>query len=108
MKDLKILSQRVRFKVKFLPSKINDKPVKKEDITEEKYKIDDKTANLQEEMLGFKSSIFRELPVFNLSLENYKTLEVIEDYLLNKLNCKEDFALGNAHYDKIFKSNLQI
>eukprot|EP00330_Aristerostoma_sp_ATCC50986_P003206 CAMPEP_0114578930 /NCGR_PEP_ID=MMETSP0125-20121206/3401_1 /TAXON_ID=485358 ORGANISM="Aristerostoma sp., Strain ATCC 50986" /NCGR_SAMPLE_ID=MMETSP0125 /ASSEMBLY_ACC=CAM_ASM_000245 /LENGTH=85 /DNA_ID=CAMNT_0001769355 /DNA_START=3087 /DNA_END=3347 /DNA_ORIENTATION=+ len=48
----------------------------------------------QMELFMFKEQLFKELPLLVLSVEQFGTLEVIEDYLLNKLNSKEDLASG--------------
>ena len=43
-----------------------------------------------------------------LTLEQFGTLEVIEDYLINKMNDKDDLGLGISHHNtKFLQSYLQ-
>ena len=65
----------------------------------------------QMELFMFKEQLFKELPLLVLSVEQFGTLEVIEDYLLNKLNSKEDLAsgmLGRSKKIMMFKECLLI
>ena len=62
-------------------------------IDEEK-KIFPTSLETQTELYYHKDSIFKDVPMLSLSVEQFGTLEVIEDYLLNKLNSKEDLAGG--------------
>ena len=42
------------------------------------------------ELYHYKEDILEEIPMLSLSLEIFGTLEAVEDYLLNKLNSKDD------------------
>ena len=44
----------------------------------------------QQELYEYKAKFFTEIPVFIMSLEQFGTLESIEEYLLNKLEGKTD------------------
>ena len=57
----------------------------------------------QQEMMEYKESIFRELPILILSVEQFGTLEVVEDYLLNKMAGKQDTS-NQGIFQNIFKS----
>jgi len=102
-KDLRFLAQRVKFKAQYsseskserkkslgTPELLKNKSTK---IDEEK-KIFPTSLETQTELYYYKDSIFKEVPLLALSVEQFGTLEVIEDYLLNKLNSKEDLNGG--------------
>jgi len=103
--DLRFLAQRIRFKAQYcsetkvaekrksglvLPNLSKGKSLK----PEEDKKMFPSSLETQNELFTYKDSVFKEVPLLALSVEQFGTLEVIEDYLLNKLNSKEDLAGG--------------
>jgi len=108
--DLRFLSQRIKFKAQFIPTELkatspsvtpekkkllspNLSKQKSTKIEEEKYMFPG-ASDTQMELYMYKDAMFKELPLLVLSVEQFGTLEVIEDYLLNKLNSKEDVLGG--------------
>ena len=114
--DLRLLAQRVKFKAQFLPQ-VNEfsspEKLKKIELSKSKsLKVEeDKFFSYSQDTLRdiyhYKESIFKEIPLLVLSVEQFGTLEVIEDYLLNKLASKED-ANGNKGYRKYNKFEDQM
>jgi hypothetical protein len=108
--DLRFLSQRIKFKAQFLgsadPFASSQTPDKKSKlgptslIKQKSTKAEDEkvmfagASDSQTELFSYKEAVFKEIPLLALSVEQFGTLEVIEDYLLNKLNCKEDISGG--------------
>lgn len=109
--DLRFLSQRIKFKAQYLgstdPFGVSQTPEKKGKqlpntslVKQKSTKAEDEkvmfsgASDSQTELFMFKESVFKEIPLLALSVEQFGTLEVIEDYLLNKLNCKEDISGG--------------
>ena len=101
---MKFLSQRIKFKAQYNPnSEQNQRKKSLSALTihkqkslkvEDEKKIFPTSLETQTELLQYKDSIFRDVPMLALSVEQFGTLEVIEDYLLNKLNSKEDLQGG--------------
>lgn len=102
---MRFLSQRVKFKAQYIA--INDaKYERKKSLPtpnlhkqkslriEDEKKIFPSTLETQSELYHYKDSIFKDVPLLALSVEQFGTLEVIEDYLLNKLNSKDDLHGG--------------
>lgn len=113
--DLKFLSQRVRFKVRF-----NENPEYTLNLTKSKSANNkEKQANFPHfdpfskksvnkeslDILEFKESLLKEIPLLVLSIEQFGTLEIIEDFLLNKITGKNDAQYGGI-FNTIFSSNL--
>lgn len=110
---MKFLSQRIRFKVRFnenfeslFLSKSKSAHVKEKagcsSIFESK--------NLSKEskdILEFKESLLKEIPLLVLSIEQFGTLEIIEDFLLNKITGKNDVQYGGI-FNTIFNSTKQL
>lgn len=102
---MRFLAQRVKFRAQYNPE-VDSQSDKKKNLgmpnvikqksmrLEEEKKIFPSTLDNQAEMFSYKDSIFKEVPVLALSVEQFGTLEVIEDYLLNKLNSKDDLNGG--------------
>lgn len=103
MIDMRFLAQRVKFRAQYnpgadseskkntgMPNMLKHKSMK----PEEEKKILPSSLDNQAEMFAYKDSILKEVPVLSLSVEQFGTLEVIEDYLLNKLNSKDDLNAG--------------
>ena len=101
MIDMRFLAQRVKFRAQYNPGADSESERKKNAgmphilkqksmKPEEEKKILPSSLDNQEEMFSYKDAIFKEVPVLALSVEQFGTLEVIEDYLLNKLNSKDD------------------
>ncbi len=61
----------------------------------------------QQGLFDYKVKFFTEIPVFVMSLEQFGTLESIEEYLLNKLEGKGDLDYQGIfnHYVKSLKQN---
>ena len=114
-KDLKFLSQRVRFKVRF-----NENPEfsannaifltkSKSAHTKEKTNcaleqhFQKNYSKESKDILEFKESLLKEIPLLVLSIEQFGTLEIIEDFLLNKITGKNDFQYGGI-FNTIFNS----
>ena len=53
-------------------------------------------------MYESKEKIYKEIPFLMLAVELFGTFEVIEDYLLNRLTCKEDPNLRPHHRQNFF------
>ena len=53
-------------------------------------------------MYESKERIYKEIPFLMLAVELFGTFEVIEDYLLNRLTCKEDLNLRPHHRQNFF------
>lgn len=113
--DLKFLSQRVRFKVRF-----NENPEYTLNLTKSKSANNkEKQANFPHcdpfskknvnkeslDILEFKESLLKEIPLLVLSIEQFGTLEIIEDFLLNKITGKNDAQYGGI-FNTIFSSNF--
>ena len=119
--DLRFLSQRVKFKAQFIPqaNDINSpERLKKANLSKSKsLKIEDNkcfgggtSQDAPYDIYNYKESIFKETPFLVLSVEQFGTLEVIEEYLLNKFSSKEEiypFGGGSGYqgYKKSSKSN---
>ena len=57
------------------------------------------------ELYSHKEDMLKYIPSLVLSVEQFGTLEVIEDYLLNKLSSKEDlhaFGAGRSYTSNPF------
>ena len=117
--NLRLLAQRVKFKAQFL-SQANDfsipeKPKKIDSIKSKTLKVEDNkflsshSQDTLSDLYNYKESVFKEIPLLVLSVEQFGTLEVIEDYLLNKLASKEDtYSFGNQAYKNYHKFGDQI
>lgn len=100
---MKFLSQRVKFKAQYSPpQEPKEKKLslgalglhKQKSVQIEEETKSPSTLETQAELYQYKDSIFKEVPALTLSVEQFGTLEVIEDYLLNKLHSKEDLHAG--------------
>lgn len=107
--DLKFLSQRVRFKVRFnenpeFPGLTKSKSAHAKDKYSPfggfGYKPYSKESK---DILEFKESLLKEIPLLVLSIEQFGTLEIIEDFLLNKITGKNDLQYGGI-FNTIFNS----
>lgn len=89
------MSQRCRFKARFIQG-------------DEEKNISASIEDL--EKLESKKKVFKEVPVLMLSVEQFGTFEVIEDYLLNKFNGKEDINpfTQKKFYPPSFESKLNM
>jgi len=59
------------------------------------------------DILDFKECLLKEIPLLVLSIEQFGTLEIIEDFLLNKITGKNDFQYGGI-FKTIFNSKNSI
>jgi len=101
--DLRFLAQRIKFKAQYCPESKSDRKKAftlpglqkgKSVQADEDKKMFPTSLETQNELYSYKDTVFKEVPLLALSVEQFGTLEVIEDYLLNKLNSKEDLAGG--------------
>lgn len=107
---MKFLSQRIRFKVRFnqntdfIPSLTKSKSAHVKEKTSPFDGFSKKIVNKESlDILEFKESLLKEIPLLVLSIEQFGTLEIIEDFLLNKVTEKNDAQYGGI-FNTIFNS----
>ena len=115
---MKFLSQRVRFKVRFNENqefgnnnkslfliKSKSTHIKDKNLNNNIEQNNKNYSKESRDILEFKESLLKEIPLLVLSIEQFGTLEIIEDFLLNKITGKNDFQYGGI-FNTIFNSNL--
>jgi hypothetical protein len=104
--DLKFLAERIKFKICFNNSIKKGKSEPYNPLSEKNLSPYQRSY-LQEqlEMYEFKENLFKEVPVLVLCVEQFGTLEIVEEYLLNKMAAKQD-GNHNGFFQNIFKSWL--
>jgi len=111
---MKFLSQRIRFKVRFnenfeslFLSKSKSAHIKEKNgcssIFESNNHNKGNFSKESRDILEFKESLLKEIPLLVLSIEQFGTLEIIEDFLLNKITGKNDVQYGGI-FTTIFNS----
>ena len=106
---MKFLSQRIRFKVRFNENfeslfLLKSKSAHVKEKTGCSSIFDSKNYSKEsKDILEFKESLLKEIPLLVLSIEQFGTLEIIEDFLLNKITGKNDVQYGGI-FNTIFNS----
>ena len=84
--DFRVLGQRMKIGVRY--EKFGELQ-KQESVDIRRFSQQKKTGLTVNELYQMKNEIFMQSPHINLSIENFSSLHVIEEYLLRKFSAKE-------------------